>query len=70
MTKQAQRDQQAARAYRGRDQYDYWRPLEPVTEKLIDELAAKGWDAQQVRILGEVGWKYDRRRDVLVQPAE
>ena len=70
MSKQAQRDQQSARAFRERDHYDYWRPLEPITEKLIDELAGRGWNAQQVRDLAEIGWKYDRRRDVLVQPSE
>ena len=67
MTRRSRRDAANWRAAQKRDIYDYWAPLEPVTPKLLDELEARGWDRRQVETLAADGWRYNRKRDSLMQ---
>lgn len=70
MTRQSRRDAATWRAAQKRDVYDYWAPLEPLTPALINQLVSRGWDRRQVETLAADGWKYNRKRDSLMQTGE
>lgn len=66
MTRQSRRDAISTRAVRDRDFQRIWGRLEPMTQQLIDDLVARGWDRKQIEVLAASGWKYNRERDSLM----
>lgn len=39
---------------------------EPLTDQLVEELAARGWPKADLQKFQRAGWRYNRRRDSLL----
>jgi hypothetical protein len=54
----------------GFDQIFLGQGTEPLTDELIRELVAKGWQEQELRSMKETGAMYSRPRNSLIFPTE